>query len=503
MYSSDIDSQSSEVNPSKEDTLLMFARSKLLRNNSPRQSRSKFSHTAQTAVLDVRIMLSYEANRTSARLHEMELVANHMRTVYSIPKDREYLRSGYSSEPILAEAAARQLREWRMREIEESRARTRTEIDILQHNLQHALLSRGEIGEAVGRTLFTMGRDGASENGLNKGENIHFSKCVSVIDFITALFSEDCANAILDSEPDNLLKGKGKKFRDVFKNAVVNFTHWGKLGDDAALSEDGMVGLFVRGMAGICRNNAELVDWVIPVLMDRNAPLLPKNFTAFLGQTKAQKVAGSRVAYAINEKKLEFFRSTDPTQGMRPYITLFLELGITPTPSVLAQTPTNPNSATGRKQKATAKAAASGEQSTKPQRKKNLGHYIHVSKPASRSSPRGKTKVNEEEEQAVEEEQADEEEQVNIHPRYSVFLYGCSHHVYKVITKEDEDICKQILKSGDLLGEHPRQDPQSLDLVRQQKPFFATGTGGWGWIKNNYLNGNKDEEEASDSDMDE
>ena len=38
-----------------------------------------------------------------------------MRIAFSVPKDRGYIRSGYPSEPLLAEAAARQMHEFQKR----------------------------------------------------------------------------------------------------------------------------------------------------------------------------------------------------------------------------------------------------------------------------------------------------------------------------------------------------------------------------------------------------
>ena len=94
------------------DTLIKFARCMLLLAGEPRKHRTEYSDTAQTAVLDVRIQLSFNRSSVAAHRREKELVTSHMRTVYSISKSRKYLWSGYSPEPILAEAAASQLGSW-------------------------------------------------------------------------------------------------------------------------------------------------------------------------------------------------------------------------------------------------------------------------------------------------------------------------------------------------------------------------------------------------------
>lgn len=61
----------------------------------------KYSTTGRLAVADVRLCLDYEPQRSTNILDE--LVSQHMRHLYSVPAHREYTRSGYSSEPILAE----------------------------------------------------------------------------------------------------------------------------------------------------------------------------------------------------------------------------------------------------------------------------------------------------------------------------------------------------------------------------------------------------------------
>jgi len=62
------------------------------------------------AVVDVLLTLDFEPRRQVTRNQEAKLVASHMRIAFSAPKDR---RSGYPSKPQLAEAAARQMHEFR------------------------------------------------------------------------------------------------------------------------------------------------------------------------------------------------------------------------------------------------------------------------------------------------------------------------------------------------------------------------------------------------------
>lgn len=59
--------------------------------------------TTRLAALDVRLCFDYETRKAISTNYEATLIANHMRLAYSAPTERQFIRSGYSSEPILAE----------------------------------------------------------------------------------------------------------------------------------------------------------------------------------------------------------------------------------------------------------------------------------------------------------------------------------------------------------------------------------------------------------------
>lgn len=74
------------------------------------------------------------------------------------------------------------------------------------------------------------------------------------------------------------------------------------------------------------------------------------------------------------------------------------------------------------------------------------------------------------------------------HPRYNIFVHGCSNTAYKVISLADEDKYAFLLASRNFLGEHPRQDIKSLMAVRRLKPFWSVGGVCYHWLKNKLLN---------------
>ena len=315
--------------------LIDLAQSKIVFHAEFLRPRKAFSKAAQTAVLDARIILPFEPGYSGAHTHQMELVASHMRMVYSIPQHREYIRSGYPSEPILAEAAARQLYYWRNLERTTSGGDlVEPAVRILREDLDHNLLDRGEIGEAVGRLLLILSRDRAVLTAApeTRYQPPTFSRAVPVTTFIKELFPPAIAQAVLDSKPDNFPYShpESRTFEEVFEHAVLNFTHFAKWADDSAPNDYAAVGCFVRSMAVICRNNAPKMDVFIPILFDKSAQLRPQVMTGILVQFKRRKAKGTMAAYVINEKDVGLFSPTfaDGQMLPHPYITLVMELGI-------------------------------------------------------------------------------------------------------------------------------------------------------------------------------
>ncbi|KAH9886471.1 hypothetical protein C8Q73DRAFT_281501 [Cubamyces lactineus] len=461
--------------------VLELARRKLLCNDNMRMPMDSHTVAAQTAVLDVRIMLSFEPSREAARRHEEQLVASHMRIAYSVPKDRIYLRSGYSSEPILAEAAARQLHEWRRQCLGlgpsatginvVDRLRDTTDIgpavQILRKSLDHDLISRGDIGEIVGRLLLLLARDSATCATSSDSDDPHFSNPVPVTTLLVQLLSEAFAKDVLTSKPDNLPANDPRgdlTFAEAFKDAVVNFTHFAKWADDSALSQDTALGCFIRSMAVICRNNAATVDVFIPVLMNKDAALDASVMSGIMVQFKLRAHSGTTAAYAIDATKVGLFKQTpddDETQR-HPYITLIMELGVTSEPPLLASIPVKPES----------------KESIAVNKK--LGEKTPVS---NAGAPLQDTPSK-----VVLIPPAPRRRRGSAYPRYSIYVYGCSPTVYRVISQNEGRVYKHILGSGKLLAEHPRQDPTSLRLVRMLKPFFAIGHTSWHWLCHTRLN---------------
>ena len=102
------------------------------------------------AVLDQRLRLIYDQRRPSVRMIEEKQVSKHVRLVYSVPQHGEFVNSGYSSEPFLAEVDAHPLSAWRQNY-------GRISVETLADGIGGVLSTRVDTGELVGRLILYIG----------------------------------------------------------------------------------------------------------------------------------------------------------------------------------------------------------------------------------------------------------------------------------------------------------------------------------------------------------
>ena len=125
------------------------------------------------------------------------------------------------------------------------------------------LLDRGELGELVGRQLLLDAYHRAVEFEQNTTTPSNFSSGCCLIKM---LYTEEVAKQIYICKPDNT---EGKPLKDVFKDARICFTHYGKMADDTGTTTAAAWAAFIRhtGMAIMCRNDQQTVDCILPVLL--------------------------------------------------------------------------------------------------------------------------------------------------------------------------------------------------------------------------------------------
>ena len=208
--------------------LFSFARTKLYGLQYPDASlspeRNSTKSNGQLAALGIRLMLEFEPLRESAD-KEAKLVEGHMRVTYSVPTHRQYLRSGAPSEPVLAEAAARV-----MSEIHGG------PLGAVTGYLRNGLISKGVRGELVARLLLTLAHNKCVRFDSAKVHEAQYSKAVPLSDFLEALVGHGHMQKILKSRPDNV--PGGATFKEAFKHAKVNFTHFVKGGDESVITDE-------------------------------------------------------------------------------------------------------------------------------------------------------------------------------------------------------------------------------------------------------------------------
>ena len=180
------------------EDMMKLARTKLLCSNHIHSPPEQHSHIARIAILDVLITIDYEPRRESTHQFEMELIASHMRTAFSAPDHRLYVRSGYPSEPFIAEAANRQL------DYFIKANGTFSMINDLRRKLDEGLIDLGQKGEVVMRLLLRMAYMDAIIREQEDTTSPNFSIGCDFVTFLTALFADAYHSSILKRGSDNV-----------------------------------------------------------------------------------------------------------------------------------------------------------------------------------------------------------------------------------------------------------------------------------------------------------
>jgi len=410
--------------------LFLFAKAKIL----GWQCSNATKRDGQLAALGIRVLLEFETFLQSAE-REARLVEGHMRVVYSVPKHRQYLRGGTPSEPVLAEAAARIMSEV-------------NSLATIADFLKDGLMSKGERREFLARLLLTLAHDECIDFDFAKAHEAQYSQPVLLSDFLEALVGPGHMTKILESRPDNF--PDGATFKEAFKDAKVNFTHFVKAGDESAIADEVAWMALSRCMAFQCADGQRMVDLYIPILL-WDEPLGRYVVSGIFIQIKDRlKTQSAR----INVTKLDFFtrspagHSDSIRYNERPYITIVMDLGIQPgSPNGLATE--NEPSSTHPAEASAEISAKSNIQATPPS-----NSDIDVAPTILQHMHRAKRPI---------------------HPRYAITIVGCSNAVYQVIRKEDEDQYAALLTSGAQQG-----DIFSRGFLRL-KPYWTMSAQSFHW----------------------
>ncbi|EJD42549.1 hypothetical protein AURDEDRAFT_185965 [Auricularia subglabra TFB-10046 SS5] len=456
-----------------ENWLMSLTEAKLIGSGKhptkPWQELLKECKNSDTAMMDVRLWIFYDPHKSTPTGIEAQLVAGNLRLAYTVPLNREYFYSGYSSEPLLAEAAARQMRSWMQGG---GASPAWNPLETLMRLMDGGLLDRGERGELVARYLMMRAYDEATR---------HLGICstgCSLAEFLRALFSDNFARQILAAKADNVAARDAPTLEKALGGGIVRFTHFAKLGDESGITTRGLCAAFIRCAAFIAQPNQAFVDVLIPILLDPTQPITPSNMSAVLIQVKRRVRAGAPGQYDFTAEQLGVFGDSDPPKPkdplrQRPYCTLLMELGVKVKPSGQTSKTNAPAAAqtakaSGQATKAASKAKAAGK--AKAPAAAPAGPSLNVPPPSpaklsigqgpERRSPRGK--------------------QPPKHPRYNIRAYGCSNTVYKVIKKDEKaKFAALLLGNMKWSEEHHRQSLR--DCVEAMLPTW-TAENAYSWV---------------------
>ncbi|KAG5641126.1 hypothetical protein DXG03_005954 [Asterophora parasitica] len=385
------------------------------------------------APLALRIDLTFESNRDEAARLEGLLVASSMRTVYSIPDHREYLRSGYPSERFLAEAASHKSY-MMLRRIAKSKSIDVSEYykeeipEVIADWFEAGLITKDQRGELVARILLTLAHD----------------LC-----------------AIDNSRPLPVLH---------------------QTGDNTIVTDETALYAFIRGAFIQGGDYLAAMDIIIPILM-KDEKLDRWIMSGIFIQIKNR--LHSRPVHIDVEKDFEFFSPhADGKTDSRPYITIVMELGVRKAPGS-SGTYTSKGPASGKAgEKApgnTSKASASGKASKVPATTRGKKAPVPATPKKATSVKVPPTPATVKFSQPERYPSARNKQDKDQHPRYAIKISGCSPAVYNVI--KNRTAYKKLLAHTKLFAEHPRKEEKYHNAIKRMKPFWAEGEASYGWAQ--------------------
>ncbi|KAJ2935542.1 hypothetical protein H1R20_g1554, partial [Candolleomyces eurysporus] len=205
---------------------------------SPNLQLRSLATEAKLAVLDTLLNLRYR----SLRLHYSmikEMVGSHMRTVYSAPRSREYMHSGYPSEPILAEAAMEILHRNQSGTLGGRVVDAAAQLFIsLNNGPSKGAIDMGRQGETVGRAILLRAYMGAVQESHDSKTGIDWSMGCSLVSFLKHLTADGFHRTLLECKPDNIVDSHSQTLEMAFANAWVRFTHFVPAADNTTLSSN-------------------------------------------------------------------------------------------------------------------------------------------------------------------------------------------------------------------------------------------------------------------------
>ncbi|KAJ7695800.1 hypothetical protein B0H17DRAFT_1178248 [Mycena rosella] len=255
-------------------SIINFAQTKLL---AQQRTPDRLSSQQRLACLAFRLPLEFQAPGWTEREIERCQVERHMRICLAATGGFQSMITTASSEPLLAEAACRTMRNF---------PDTGFASALLEH-IDASHLSPGDRGEYVAALILLLARDRALGSSQPPPPPISTlstpdeklkadggSRLVSVCDFLRALLIQpDSMNTdedLLSSLPF-IASGDVKiPLREAFSTGWIWFNHFRKVDHFGLLDQEHLRFRVARGAAVICADNQQGIDILIPIVLGTN-----------------------------------------------------------------------------------------------------------------------------------------------------------------------------------------------------------------------------------------
>ena len=242
-----------------------------------------------------------------------DLVAQHMRTLYSISASRDAVVTGYFSEPVLVLAAAQLSNSihsgWEVL------------LEALVRSLRNGQAAAGFRGELVARLLLLMAWDRCVLRGLEGPASTHGVDVIVFRDFLNSVplmqFLISLLRLGVEVEAD---------LSATFGRAWVRCTHFVKI--DYVPDSLQLLELFKRGAAAVTTVNQAGTDIIIPIILCDNdtVEVTASMVSCIMGQIKNRRDGDTGYPETATSLQTPAATGIEIGQGL-PYISLYMSFG--------------------------------------------------------------------------------------------------------------------------------------------------------------------------------
>ncbi|KAJ4465823.1 hypothetical protein C8J55DRAFT_493311 [Lentinula edodes] len=267
---------------------------------------SEMRSTRQLALIDSLLGLFIYPRHAEALSHHLEMIRHHMRTVYTISKNRQIIRSGYPSEPILSSTALSVVRRI------DHKYKCDTLAEILSKSDSFLAPDPGQRGEQVAMIILLRAyaatvEEMSSTFATGQSESFHYGEAVPLLKFLKHLFKTEFHSIFVESRPDNHLEGE--IFEQAFKDYTVRFNHFVRAENSSVMTAEAAFVMHLRCAAVMGSAHNKEFDIIIPAVYSKgNDPLNSKKVTAILVSLKRIPFSGKVIIHPIDERVIPFFR---------------------------------------------------------------------------------------------------------------------------------------------------------------------------------------------------